>query len=280
MTQVVILGAGPLGGELAFLLARREAATSITLVDGAGRIAAGKALDILQSGPVEGFSTRVTGSTDPYVAAGAPVVVLADAVDGREWSVDDAMPILRRIGRAASPGIVVCAGASQGAIVERGVREGGLSRTRIFGTAPEALASAVRAVTALEARRSPAEIGLTVLGVPPHHLVIPWEDACVAGFSATRALDQPARRRLAARAPHLWPPGPLSLATAAAQGVIGVLGRSRRGLSAFVAPDNTLGIRARVGAVPVVLGPAGVERVELPTLSGQDRVALDTALML
>ena len=39
-------------------------------------------------------------------------------------------------------------------------------------------------------------------------------------------------------------------------------------------------VGARTVALPVVLGPAGIERVELPTLSVHDRVALDNALML
>ncbi len=68
MPRVVIIGAGPLGGELAFLLARRDAAGSVVLVDEAGGVAAGKALDIMQSAPIESFATRVSGSTDLFSA--------------------------------------------------------------------------------------------------------------------------------------------------------------------------------------------------------------------
>ena len=51
-------------------------------------------------------------------------------------------------------------------------------------------------------------------------------------------------------------------------------------MTAFTAADDAMGIRARTVALPVVVGPAGVEPIELPTLSAHDRVALDNALML
>ena len=62
MQTVAILGAGELGGSVARTLATADVARHVVLVDKAGQVAAGKALDILQSGPVEGFHTRVTGN--------------------------------------------------------------------------------------------------------------------------------------------------------------------------------------------------------------------------
>jgi malate dehydrogenase len=280
MPQVVIAGAGPLGGELAFLLARRDVAASILLVDEAGQVAAGKALDIMQSAPVEPFATRVSGTADLVAMSTAPVVVVADRLGTGEWQGEDGMMLLRRLARAGSMPIVIAAGAAQHEIVERGVRELKMDRRRILGSAPEALAAAVRAITALEADRSPCDIALTVLGRPPLHVVIPWEDATIAGLAAVRVLDEPTRRRIVDRVRHLWPPGPLTLAAAAAKAVTAALGHSRQSMIAFTAADDAMGIRARTVALPVVVGPAGVEPIELPTLSAHDRVALDNALML
>lgn len=280
MPQVAIIGAGSLAGELAFLLARQDAAESIVLLDDAGQVAAGKALDIMQAGPVEGFSTQVSGHTDVFIASGASVIVLADRARAGEWQGEDALALLRRLVRVGSRSIVVCAGASQASVIDIAVRELRMDRQRVFGTAPEALASGIRALAAAEADRSVREVGLTVLGCPPGHVVVPWGDATVAGFAAARALDEPALRRLSARTSHLWPPGPLALASAAALAVRGVLGRSRQGLSVFVAPDDAHGRKVRTTALPVVLGPDGIERVERPTLSGHDQVALDNAMLL
>ena len=71
MIDVAILGAGELGGALAHVLARRGIVRTIQLIDPAGQVAAGKALDIMQAGPVERFSTPVAGGTDITRAAAA-----------------------------------------------------------------------------------------------------------------------------------------------------------------------------------------------------------------
>ncbi len=93
--------------------------------------------------------------------------------------------------RAAS---ILCAGAAQRDLVERGARELHFAREKLFGSAPEALAGAVRALVALETNGSPSDVALTILGVPPSQIVVPWEDAAIGGFAATRMLDEPARQ--------------------------------------------------------------------------------------
>jgi len=79
MDRVVILGAGEVGGLLAHALAGRAVAHDVCLVDEKPRVAEGKALDIMQAAPIEGFSTRVVGSSDMSIVGGATAVVMADA---------------------------------------------------------------------------------------------------------------------------------------------------------------------------------------------------------
>ena len=81
MPFVVILGAGPLGGALAYALASRGRFDEVRLIDQEKTLAAGKALDILQSAPVDGCSTRVKGSASLEEAEGAWVAMLADPVN-------------------------------------------------------------------------------------------------------------------------------------------------------------------------------------------------------
>lgn len=280
MPDVAIVGAGELGDALAHLLARRDVVKMIRLIDETGTIAAGKALDIMQASPIEGFSTEIAGSADLMTAAGAAVIVVADRADGVEWQGEEGLALLRRLLHLGSPRIVLCAGASQREIVERGVRELGYPRERLFGSAPEALASAVRAMVALETNGSPTDVALTVLGIPPAQIVVPWEEATVGGFAATRVLDEPARRRVTARIAPLWPPGPYALASAAAKAINAAIGRSRRTFAAFVAPDDSGGRRCRTAALPVRLDAGGIQTVETLALSVHDRVALDNAMLL
>ena len=280
MQDVAIIGAGELGGALAHVLARRDVAGEIRIIDEAGRVAAGKALDIAQAAPIDQFATRLSGSTDISTAAGAAVIVVADRASGGEWQGEDALTLVKRLRQMASGAIVLCAGASQRELVERGVREAAVGRARLFGSAPEALAAAARAIIALETNSSPRDVALSLAGVPPSHIVLPWDDATVGGFAATRVLDEPARRRITARLPALWPPGPYALASAASKAIESMLGRSRQRAICFVAPDDSSGARPRTAALPVRLSAGGIAEVVLPSLNVHDQVALDNAVLL
>ncbi|MGE0704381.1 MAG: hypothetical protein AB7P22_10665 [Vicinamibacterales bacterium] len=280
MFDVAIVGAGELGGTLASLLAGCDVARSVHLIDVKPQVAAGKALDIAQSTPILGFSTSVTGSAEINAAAGAGVVVLADSASGAEWSLDDGAALLKRLAFGASGSVIVCAGASHRALVEHGVRVLKFPRTRLIGSAPEALAGALRALVALEVNGSPRDVALTVVGVPPEGAVVPWGDATIGGISASRVLDEPTRRRLAARVVPLWPPGANALAAAAAVVLTAILGRSRRRLSVFVGPDDSHGTKARAAAQPVRLDANGIAHVERLPLTGRDQVDFDNAVLL
>jgi len=103
MREVAIVGAGELGGAVAHVLARRDAVRSIVLADESGRVAAGKALDIAQAAPVEGFATRLTGTTDLATVAGSSVVVVAERVAQGPWSTDEGL-VDSLLGRAEASG--------------------------------------------------------------------------------------------------------------------------------------------------------------------------------
>ena len=283
MLDVAIVGAGELGGLVAHVLACRDAVAEIRLVDdsdGSSRVAIGKGLDIMQAGPVERFATRVSGSGDLSSVGGSTVVVLADRVRGGEWQGEDGLQLVERLRGLAPDAIVLCAGAGQRDLLERGVRELHMPRARLVGSAPEALAAAARAIVALEADGSARDVALSVVGVPPDQITVPWEDATIGGLGATRVLMEPARRRIAARMPLLWPPGPYALASAATKIIEAVVGRSRTGAICFVGPDDSAGQRTRAAALPVRLGRRGIEAVVLPQLNAHDRVALENAMLL
>ncbi len=283
MLDIAIVGAGELGGAIAHALARSGIASSVRLVDETGQIAAGKALDIMQAAPIQGFTTPVSGTNDLFGLAGASLIVIADRADrarDAEWQGDDGVLLMGRVRQLTRESLILCAGAAQRQLVERGARELGVPWTSLFGSAPEALASAIRACVALEANGSPKDVALTVLGTPPGQIVVPWDQATIGGLTLMRALDEPARRRLQARLAPLWPPGPRALAAAAVKAIGAVSGMSRQLVSCFVAPDDSSGRRTRTVALPTRLERSGVAAAEAPALSAHDRVALDNAMLL
>jgi malate/lactate dehydrogenase len=70
LNQITVVGAGNVGATAAQRLAEKNLARTVLMVDVAEGIPQGKALDQWQSGPVEGYDTRVLGANDYDRAAG------------------------------------------------------------------------------------------------------------------------------------------------------------------------------------------------------------------
>ena len=280
MSSVAIIGAGSLGGAVAQALAARDRVRRVLLVDAAAGVAAGKALDILQSGAVSGAHTRLDGTDDLSRVVGCSACVIADRYGPpeAEWSGDDGLAQLRRLLSWTQNMPLVFAGASQAGLMLAAHREQHVRRSALVGSAPEAFASAMRSMVALEAGCSPAEVSLAVLGLPPAGLVVPWSEAAIGGFALERTLSAVQITRLEARAPRLWPPGPYALGTAAASAVEAIVTTSRRALSVLTMLDGEYGVRNRLGSMPALLDSGGVARIRVPSLSTRERVLVETAL--
>ncbi len=278
MARVAIVGAGELGGALAHKLAARDRVRSVCLIDAAPGVAAGKALDIRQSGPIERSGTMLTaGAIDAVV--GSRVVVVADAAGPQEVGgrSDSGPALMERVAGLAGDAPILCAGADGGELIARAVRDLGIARTRIVGSAPEALAAGVRALIALEANLSPAQVAVQVLGRPPGHPVVAWSGASAGGGPLEDRLSPPALARVRRRVARLWPPGPYALASAAARAVEALAaGGSRRVFTCFVADESRRSPSAPV--VPALLNANGVGELVAPALSPSERVQLDSAL--
>jgi malate dehydrogenase len=280
MTTVAVFGAGDLGGAVAQALAVRDSVARLVLIDAGSAVAAGKALDIQQSGAVHGFHTRLAGTDDASRAAGAAACVIADRVGppNVEWHGEDGLALITRALPYIGEAPVVFAGTQQSELILRAARERGLRRERLIGSAPEALASAVRAMVALEAGCSPDEVLLSVLGAPPAGFVVPWSEASVGGYALDRVLTQVQLARLEARTAKLWPPGPITLGLAAARVAEALVRSARRSFSALTLLGGEFGVRNRVGAIPVLLAGRGIAGVRVPALNTRERVRLETAL--
>jgi len=276
MQTVAILGAGELGGAVGRALACRDLVSRIVFIDKSGTVAAGKALDIRQSGPVEGFDTRLDGTEDLSSVIGASVVVLADEHGAGDWTGEAALQLLGRVHAYNPRALIVAAGARQRDVLRLAVTELGLPPTRVVGSAPTAAAGAARALVALEAGCSATDVSLSVVGAPPGW-VIAWADGSVAGSPLVRALAPPAVTRIEARLRASWPAGPHALASAAAAVIHAAWTGSHRQFPCFVG-DLWEPRRSTFVALPVVLGPTGVRRVDVPQLAPREQVALDALL--
>jgi len=277
---VAIIGAGDIGGALARELAALDIISRIVIVDDLANIAAGKALDVAQSGPVDGYHTVLSGTNDLSAVVGAAAIVIADRATqpANEWQDDAGLAVLKRVAGLNQRAFIVCAGAKQASIIEKGVNEAGVPRVRVFGSAAEALRSAVIAITAAEANAAPSDIALSILGRPPQHVIVPWDEASIGGRCATNVLSAAQLARLDARVARLWPPGPYALASAATRLVQTAITRSPRVHTAQVAVTREEGTAGRSAMMPVTLQPSGIAALVEPSLSTRDRVRFETTM--
>ncbi len=270
--RVAILGAGELGATLARRLAEREGARQVVLVDASEGKARGKALDLMQSGPVEGYDTEVTGAA--ALPEGCDVVVSADPPELEGRSSRDAAAwvagLVPRLGR----GPFLVAGDHGPSLVDAAVGAG-LPRERVLGSAPVAWTGALRRSLAREMGAIAADLGLAVLGLPPEHVVVPGRGVTLSGLPLESGLPTPLRRALdAVRRRTL---GPVALAAAADRLLAALLGPPGPVLPAWARLEGEFGHRGIALAVPVRLGSGKIQAVVEVALEPVERVAFDNA---
>lgn len=280
MSLIAVIGAGPLGGALVQTLALRGRVSEVRLIDPEGRIAEGKALDILQSAPIDHFNTRVTAAASIPAAAGADAIVLADLVATGEIAGESGLTLLRQLATLDTTAPILFAGAAQRELMARGTGELRLAPHRLAGSAPLALESAVRAVAAALLDASPADLSIGIVGVPPRDAVIGWDAATAFNQPISVSLAAHHLAALSARLPALWPPAPYTLASAAARVAEALALGSRRRYTCFAAIDAPGAGRDLVAAVPVEIGKGRIRRTLEPALSRHERTAFEKGLGL
>ena len=279
MTTVAIIGAGEIGGAAAYALAAGGQARRVVIIDAAANVAAGKALDIQQAGPIMAFHARLEGTGDASRAVGCDVCVIADDFGrGGEPSAGDALLRVRQLAGYIGDAPIVFAAADHARLLATTAADVQVPRRQLIGSAPHAVVSAVTAIVAMEADCSPSDIMLTVLGAPPGGLVVPWSEASIGGYALQQVLPQVTLARIDARAKALWPPGPYALGTAAADVVNALLASSRRFLSVMTQLQGEFGVSRRPGIVSARLGTGGIQQIRLPELTTRERVLVESAL--
>jgi malate dehydrogenase len=275
MKTVAILGAGELGAGLARRLAETRRFAVVHLVDADEGRARGKALDLLQSGPLEGYDTRLVGARSAKGLGELDVVVVADLSDLPVSSIGLGPPesFVRDVVEATGRGLLVVATAHGAALVAAAVRAG-LPRTRVIGSSPLAVAASLRSHIAEQLSVAPREVALTVLGLPPDHPILPHASATVGGVPVAGLSPLAVRRALAAVKGRV--PGPVALAAAACRVLTALDAGVPAVLPVFVTLEGEYGHRRVALAVPARLGHGRVEGIVEVPLEPVDRSVFDT----
>ncbi|MFN3388296.1 MAG: malate dehydrogenase [Allosphingosinicella sp.] len=281
--KIALIGAGMIGGTLAHLAAIREMG-DIVLVDVAEGIPQGKALDLSQAGPVEGFDSRLTGTNDYADIAGADVCIVTAGVARKPgMSRDDLLGINLKVMKAVGEGIkahapdsfVICITNPLDAMVWALREFSGLPHERVVGMAGVLDSARFRHFLADEFKVSVEDVTAFVLGghgdtmvpVPAYSTVagIPIPDLIKMGWSTQERIDAIVQRTrsgggeivaLLKTGSAYYAP-----ATSAIMMAESFLKDKKRVLPAAAHLTGQYGVDDLYVGVPVVIGAGGVERI-------------------
>ena len=141
--KITLIGAGQIGGTLAHLIALKELA-DVVLFDVAEGIAKGKALDIAQSSPVDGFNVNLSGTSDYADTKNSDVIIITAGVPRKPGMTrDDLLGINLKIIKQVAEGIkntspnafVICITNPLDVIVMALQKYSGLPKNKVVGMA-------------------------------------------------------------------------------------------------------------------------------------------------
>ena len=141
--KITLIGAGQIGGTLAHLIALKELG-NVVLFDVVAGVAKGKALDIAQSSPVNGFNINLSGTDDYEDTKGSDVIIITAGVPRKPGMTRDDLlginlKIIKQVGegiRKSSPNaFVICITNPLDVIVMALQKYSGLPKNKIVGMA-------------------------------------------------------------------------------------------------------------------------------------------------
>src|SRR5271170_6284861 len=188
--KIALIGAGQIGGTLAHLAAVKELG-DIVLFDIVDGIPQGKALDIAESGPVEGFNAKLTGASSYADIAGADVIIVTAGVPRKPgMSRDDLLGINLKVMDAVGAGLkahapgafVICITNPLDAMVWALQRASGLPAKKVVGMAGILDSSRFRHFLAEEFKVSVEDVTAFVLGGHGDDMVPSVRYSTVAGI--------------------------------------------------------------------------------------------------
>ena len=291
LPHVTVIGAGQVGATTAHLLALKGLA-DLTLIDIVEGLAQGKALDLAQSAPVEGFRGQVTGTTDFDAMAGSRLVIITAGLARKPgMSRDDLLvananivgPIVDRIARLASAAIIIVVTNPLDIMVALALQRSGFPRQRVMGMAGVLDSARLRTFVAQRLKVTPSDVQAMVLGSHGDLMVSLKSSLTVNGKPLAQLLPAAEIDQLIERTKNggaeivsLLKQGSAFYAPAsgAVEMASAILGDRHTVLPVCAWLDGEYGLRDVCIGVPAQLGAVGIERVVEVALAPEERAAL------
>ncbi len=293
--KIALIGAGNIGGTLAHLIGLKELG-DVVLFDVFAGVAAGKALDIMQSGPVEGFDAMMTGGNDYTAIAGSDVVIITAGFPRQPgMSRDDLVAKNAGVIAQVAEGVrthcpdafVIVITNPLDAMVWVFREKSGLPHHRVVGMAGVLDSARFRLFLAHEFNVSVEDVTAFVLGGHGDTMVplvrystvagIPIPDLISMGWTTRERIDAIVERtrqgggeivKLLEKGSAYYAPAASAIAMAESY-----LKDKRRVLPCAAWLTGQYGVRDLYVGVPVVIGAGGVERIVEIALNDDEKAA-------
>ena len=298
--KIALVGAGNIGGTLAMLAGLKELG-DVCLFDIAEGIPQGKALDIAEAAPIEGFNAAVSGANDYSALADADVVIVTAGVARKPgMSRDDLVGINTKVMTQVGEGIkahcpnafVICITNPLDAMVGVLQRASGLPHSHVVGMAGVLDSARFRYFLAEEFNVSVEDVTAFVLGGHGDTMVpltrysavagIPVPDLIKMGWSTQEKIDQIVQRTRdgGAEIVGLLKTGSAFYAPAssAIEMAEAYLKDKKRLLPCAAFVESAYNLDGLYVGVPVILGAGGVERIVEIALNEEEQAMFDNSV--
>ena len=298
--KIALIGSGQIGGTLALLIGLKELG-DVVMFDVAEGVPQGKALDLVQASPVEGFDAKFAGTNSYEAIEGASVCIVTAGVPRKPgMSRDDLLSINLKVMEQVGAGLkkyapnafVICITNPLDAMVWALQKCCGLPKNMVVGMAGVLDSARFRYFLADEFNVSVEDVTAFVLGGHGDTMVplvkystvagIPLPDLVKMGWTSQARIDEivDRTRNGGAEIVNLLKTGSAFYAPAASAVAMAesYLRDKKRVLPCAAYLNGEYGVKDLYVGVPVVLGAKGVERIVEIELTGAEQAMFDKSV--
>ena len=294
MKKVTVVGAGNVGATCANVLAHMDIVKQVVMLDIAGDLAKGKALDTWQQAPIDSYSTQLSGSNDYADTAGSDIVVITAGVPRKPGMTRDDLvatnakivsSVVENIMKHSKNPIIIVVSNPLDVMTYAAFKKSGLKPNRVIGMAGILDTARYRAFLATELKVSPKDIQAILMGGHGDTMVPLPRYTTVSGIPVTEMIDKDKLDAIIARTKDgggelvrllgtsaWYAPG-----AAAAQMVEAIVKDEQRIFPCCVMLNGQYGMKDICLGVPVKLGKNGVEQIIRLKLRKEEKELLEAS---
>lgn len=294
MSKVSVIGAGNVGATCANVLAHQDIVNEIVMIDIAGDLARGKALDMWQQAPIDEYSTRVKGTDNYADSAGSDIVIITAGVPRKPgMSRDDLIStnarivsgVTKSILQYSSDPIIIVVSNPLDVMTYAAQKTSGLPTSKVLGMAGILDTARYRAFLAEALNVSPKDIQAVLMGGHGDTMVPLPRYTTVSGIPITELISQGDLNAIVERTKvgggelvklmgtSAWyAPG-----AAAAQMAIAILKDENRIFPCCIKMEGQYGLHDVYVGVPVKLGKGGIKEVIELKLNSDEMALLNAS---